>query len=143
MPDLYIVVYGAALFVLLFLAWRSVSKHSGRMPLPPGPRLFPFVGNAFDIDVSRPWLTYTNWKENYGRCLTLPTNTTASHTNAGITLGDLVYSRVLGQHIIIIGSMQVARDLLDKRSVIYSDRPVLRVNEEYVSNFTKPAIILM
>jgi hypothetical protein len=47
-------------------------------------------------------------------------------------LGDIVYSRVLGQHIIIVSSMQIARDLLEKRSAIYSDRPVLRTNEVYV-----------
>ncbi|OAX43704.1 cytochrome P450 [Rhizopogon vinicolor AM-OR11-026] len=110
MSDLYFAVYSAVLFVAIFLGWRSVSKHSGQAPLPPGPRLLPFVGNAFDIDVSRPWLTYANWKEKYG---------------------DLVYSRVLGQHFIIISSMKVARDLLDKRSAIYSNRPVLRAYEEF------------
>ncbi|KAG2043715.1 hypothetical protein BDR03DRAFT_842367, partial [Suillus americanus] len=59
--------------------------------LPPGPRLLPFVGNAFDINVTHPWLTYTDWKEKHG---------------------DIVYSRVLGQHIIIINSIEVARELL-------------------------------
>ncbi|KAG1865919.1 cytochrome P450 [Suillus subalutaceus] len=47
--------------------WKSASKNSSLLPLPPGPRLLPFVGNAFDIDVSRPWLTYTDWKEKHGR----------------------------------------------------------------------------
>jgi hypothetical protein len=76
MPDPYFAVYGAILFIL-FRAWRSVNKHSDRAPLPPGPRLLPFVGNALDIDVSKPWLTYANWKEKHGRCLTLPIDTTA------------------------------------------------------------------
>ncbi|KAG0708158.1 cytochrome P450 [Suillus ampliporus] len=108
--DLHFAVYGAALFIPLLLAWRSAS----RLPLPPGPRLLPFFGNAFDIDVSRPWLTYADWKEKYG---------------------DIVYSRVLGQHMIIISSIQVARELLDKRSAIYSDRPFLRANEEFGASF--------
>lgn len=74
MPDLYFIVLGAILFVPIFLGWRSVSKHTGTggAPLPPGPRLLPFVGNAFDMDVSRPWLTYQNWKEKYGKRPTLP-----------------------------------------------------------------------
>jgi cytochrome P450 len=76
--------------------------------------LLPFVGNAFDIDVSRPWLTYTNWKEKHG---------------------NIVYSRVLGQHIIIINSIEVARELLDKRSATYSDRPLLQANEEFGISF--------
>jgi hypothetical protein len=128
MPDLYFVAYSAVLCIPLFLAWRSVSKRLGRAPLPPGPRLLPFVGNAFDIDASRPWITYANWKEKHGKCLTLPTNT----TQIILTLGDIVYSHILGQHVIIISSVQVARDLLEKRSAIYSDRPFLRAIEEYV-----------
>jgi hypothetical protein len=131
MSDLHFAVYSAVLFVALFLGWRSVSKHSAQAPLPPGPRLLPFVGNAFDIDVSKPWLTYANWKEKYGMRLT-PSSTTITATNTDTTPGDLVYSRVLGQHFIIISSMKVARDLLDKRSAIYSNRPVLRAYEEYV-----------
>lgn len=112
--DLHLALYGAVLFVPLVLAWRSASKNSSLLPLPPGPRLLPFVGNAFDIDVSRPWLTYTNWKGKYG---------------------DIVYSRVLGQHIIIIGSIDVARELLDRRSATYSDRPFLQANEEFGTSF--------
>jgi hypothetical protein len=52
--------------------------------------------------------------------------------NADDMSGDIVYSRVLGQHIIIIGSIDVARELLDRRSATYSDRPFLQTNEEYV-----------
>lgn len=112
--DIHLALYGAVLFVPLVLAWRSVSKNSSLLPLPPGPRLLPFVGNAFDIDVSHPWLTYTNWKAQHG---------------------DIVYSRVLGQHIIIINSIEVARQLLDKRSAKYSDRPFLQTNEEFGTSF--------
>jgi hypothetical protein len=35
--------------------------------------------------------------------------------------------------MIIINSEAVARELLDKRSIIYSDRPVIATNESYVS----------
>lgn len=112
--DIHLALYGAVLFIPLVLAWRSASKNSSLPPLPPGPRLLPFVGNAFDINVSRPWLTYTNWKEKHG---------------------DIVYSRVLGQHIIIINSIKVARELLDRRSAIYSDRPFLQTNEEFGASF--------
>lgn len=113
--DLHLALYGAVLFVPLVIAWRSASsKNANLLPLPPGPRLLPFVGNALDIDVSRPWLTYTNWKEKYG---------------------DIVYSRVLGQHIIIINSIEIARELLDKRSAIYSDRPLIKTNEEFGTSF--------
>jgi hypothetical protein len=37
----------------------------------------------------------------------------------------MVYVEVIGQPIIILNSVKVAKDLLDKRSLIYSNRPRL------------------
>ncbi|KAH7905082.1 cytochrome P450 [Hygrophoropsis aurantiaca] len=77
-------------------------------PLPPGPPPTPIVGNVRGINASAPWLTYTEWAATYG---------------------DLVYSRFFRQEIILINSEEVARDLLDRRSHIYSDRPVIITND--------------
>ncbi|KAI9567597.1 cytochrome P450 [Boletus coccyginus] len=41
----------------------------------------------------------------------------------------LVYSRLLGKDIIILNSEKVAKDLLENRSTIYSDRPYLITTE--------------
>ncbi|KAJ6627486.1 cytochrome P450 [Mycena sp. CBHHK59/15] len=57
------------------------------------------------------WLTFSKWSDTYG---------------------DLCSVTVLGQPIIIIGSAKVAVDLLDKRSAIYSDRPVCTMGGELV-----------
>ncbi|KAG2362788.1 cytochrome P450 [Suillus spraguei] len=76
-------------------------------PLPPGPRPLPIIGNILGIDISAPWLAYTAWGKQYG---------------------DIVYSHVFGQHIIIINSEKVANELLEKRSYNYSDRPDLPTN---------------
>ncbi|KAH7931402.1 cytochrome P450 [Leucogyrophana mollusca] len=85
------------------LAQRSARKQANpsSLPLPPGPRGLPLLGNLFDINSARPWLTYTAWSKKYG---------------------DIVYSSLLGQDYIIINSVKVARDLLEQRSSIYSDR---------------------
>ncbi|KAK7061420.1 cytochrome P450 [Favolaschia claudopus] len=48
------------------------------------------------------------------------------------TWGDICSATVLGQTMIIIGSAKVAVDLLDKRSAIYSDRPVCTMGGELV-----------
>ncbi|KAJ7909515.1 cytochrome P450 [Mycena leptocephala] len=50
------------------------------------------------------WKTYAQWAEKYGEC---------------------VYIQVLGQPIVILGSLTAAHDLLNKRSIIYSSRPRL------------------
>lgn len=39
--------------------------------------------------------------------------------------GDLVYVDAIGQPILIVNSANVALDLMDKRSTVYSDRPHL------------------
>ena len=50
-----------------------------------------------------------------------------------LVLGRLIYSSVLGIDMVIINSETVARELLEKRSVIYSDRPVIPTNDLYVA----------
>ena len=38
-------------------------------------------------------------------------------------IGNVLYLRLLDQDVIVLGSRQVAVDLLEKRSQLYSDRP--------------------
>ncbi|KAG1883455.1 cytochrome P450 [Suillus subluteus] len=78
------------------------------LPLPPGPRPMPIIGNIRGIDINAPWLAYTEWGKQYG---------------------DIVYSHLFGQHIIVINSEKVAIELLEKRSYNYSDRPELPTND--------------
>jgi hypothetical protein len=44
--------------------------------------------------------------------------------------GDLIYLNIAGQSIMILNSQKVAADLLDRRSAIYSDRPLFVVAGE-------------
>lgn len=91
----------AAIALLLMYRWSFSRKLTG-LPLPPGPKSLPFLGNVGDIDIARPWRTYSEWKEKYG---------------------PIVSCRLIGQTVIIINSEIIARQLLDQRSAIYSDRP--------------------
>ncbi|KAJ7162570.1 cytochrome P450 [Mycena crocata] len=94
--------------VLLLLKRLLAPK---QVPLPPGPKGLPLVGNVFDMPSSREWLTFSNWADAWG---------------------DICSVTVLGQPIIIIGSAKVAVELLDRRSAIYSDRPVCTMGGELV-----------
>jgi len=38
-------------------------------------------------------------------------------------LGDIIHVHVLGRHMVVLSSLQAARDLLESRGSIYSDRP--------------------
>ncbi|KAH7888503.1 cytochrome P450 [Phlebopus sp. FC_14] len=114
----------AFLFLAFFLiAWlRSRSRRSlhvrRHLPLPPGPKPLPILGNALDVDRVTPWMTYMTWANEYG---------------------PLVYVRLLGKDVVIINSEEVAQSLLDRRSAIYSDRPPYVTNKllglDYNSGF--------
>ncbi|KIJ43059.1 hypothetical protein M422DRAFT_98165, partial [Sphaerobolus stellatus SS14] len=49
-----------------------------------------------------PWLTFSTWQKKYG---------------------DIFEVDLLGKSVVIISSAKIAKDLMDKRSSIYSDRP--------------------
>ena len=49
-----------------------------------------------------------------------------------VAIGDIFMIRVLNQDIIVINSKKIAKDLLDRRSSIYSDRPFLAMRESCV-----------
>ncbi|KAJ7209438.1 cytochrome P450 [Mycena rebaudengoi] len=68
--------------------------------LPPGPPGIVFFGNLFQLS-SRVWLKFTGWK----------------------TYGSIVYLDIAGQPIIVLNNAKTAADLLDRRGLIYSDRP--------------------
>ncbi|KAF7318686.1 Cytochrome P450 [Mycena chlorophos] len=86
--------------VLLFARYRG--RRAG-MPLPPGPRGMPFVGNLLEMPSSFEWETYMRWSREYN--------------------SDIVYASVAGSSIVVLSSVQAATDLLEKRSTLYSDRP--------------------
>ncbi|KAH9851148.1 cytochrome P450 [Lenzites betulinus] len=100
---------GVALYVIagiaVLLAIRGLLLRFGKasaMPLPPGPKGLPLLGNLFDIPRRSAWTTFADWSREYG---------------------DVVHLRVLGRPIILLNSAEATTDLLENRFNIYSDRP--------------------
>ncbi|KAG6908101.1 hypothetical protein DXG01_006138 [Tephrocybe rancida] len=89
-------------FILGILARRGMQRE----PLPPGPRGYPLIGNVLDLPSTKQWLTFTEWGKQYG---------------------EIVSITVFGQPIIVLNSVKIANDMLDKKSNIYCDRPIMQM----------------
>ncbi|PCH33051.1 cytochrome P450 [Wolfiporia cocos MD-104 SS10] len=86
---------------LVYLAWSWWSKNSDRR-LPPGPRPILFLGNVHQFPAEFQHKTFSEWRKQHG---------------------DLVFARLFQSKAIIVNSLCVAQDLLEKRSAVASDRP--------------------
>ena len=62
----------AALFVG-YIVFRRLNKsrtdNPKGLPLPPGPKGYPLIGNLFDMPFDKPWLVYDEWSKTYGKFL--------------------------------------------------------------------------
>lgn len=80
-------------------------------PYPPGPPGWPLIGNILDMPHTKPWLTFAMWGKKYG---------------------NISHIEIMGQHIVVLNSVKAAMDMLDKKSTLYSDRPIFPVGGELV-----------
>ncbi|KAG8972279.1 hypothetical protein FRC05_010222 [Tulasnella sp. 425] len=92
---------GAGATLALFLLGKYWAS-SKRLPYPPGPRPLPLLGNLLDVPTSKFALTWTKLANQYG---------------------PLTFLTVPGQHVLVISSLEAAKELLEKRGSIYMDRP--------------------
>lgn len=89
---------------LLALPWKRLFWSSYR--LPPGPKREPIIQNLRNFPKKDWYMTFTNWQQEYG---------------------DLVYANVLGTPFLIVNSLEIAKELLEKRGNIYSGRLELNI----------------
>ncbi|KAJ7629458.1 cytochrome P450 [Mycena polygramma] len=99
--------------VATILATCSYMIHRATfLPLPPGPRKLPLLGNLLSMPRKLPWVTFARWSEAYS--------------------SDIIHLNVAGTSIVVLNTIEAATDLLDKRSSIYSSRPRMVMAKELV-----------
>lgn len=122
------------LLAVALLAWKYASAPA-RLPLPPGPKRRPLIGNLTDLPAESPWLTYHEWAKTYGTKF-IPSDWDGPYVErcGASSVGEVLSVEVLGQPIVIVTSAAAAEELFERRSAIYSDRPrLVMIAELYVA----------
>ncbi|KAJ5640911.1 hypothetical protein N7528_000536 [Penicillium herquei] len=104
-PTTYLAIFG----LLIGLYFIKRRKSTSSLPLPPGPKPLPIIGNVHQAPKSHGWQTYREWSEEYG---------------------PIVHLNMLGQPVIILSSSKVAHEVLATHGPNFSDRPRLFLASE-------------
>lgn len=100
------------LLALVLALWRLSKVGQRPKNYPPGPPTLPIIGNIHQMPSHHGHLQFQKWAQEYGP----------------------VYSLMLGTKVmIVLSSDQAVKDLLDKRSAIYSSRPEFYVAQDILS----------
>ena len=73
------------------------------------------------------WVVFKEWTKKWGIFASIDLLFVLKLTGC---IGDVVYTTICGKPVIVLNSIDAARDLMDKRGANYSDRPrVVAFNE--------------
>ncbi|KAF2491503.1 putative cytochrome P450 [Lophium mytilinum] len=101
-----IVVFSSITYALLWSGRRTGN-------LPPGPPTLPIIGNLHQIAVRRTHLKFTEWARHYGGMYSLKLGSTTA---------------------IVLTDRRLVKEMLDKKSSIYSGRPVSHVGHTLITD---------
>jgi hypothetical protein len=116
----WVLVFSFCFCTIVFL--RLSRSRRPALPFPPGPKGLPIIGNVLDMPRAHPWLTYWQWGK---QCSKFRVCREMRIYLIFLIDSDIVHASTLGTHIIVLNSAKAVRELLEKRSSIYSDRYVM------------------
>ncbi|KAF8188653.1 putative monooxygenase [Pholiota molesta] len=93
--------YTTTFLVIAIAGWLVYMQRAKTSTLP-GPLRLPLIGSVHYMPTKSAWLVFSEWNKSYG---------------------GIFHLDALGKTLVVINSVKFAKDLLDKRSSIYSDRP--------------------
>ncbi|OSX65938.1 hypothetical protein POSPLADRAFT_1177392 [Postia placenta MAD-698-R-SB12] len=101
---------------LLFILLSSLAYvwYRGRIrssKLPPGPRPLPLIGNVHQLPLKDQHKTFAEWGREYG---------------------DLIYLRIFATPVLVVHSLSAARELLEGKNSVTSDRPHMVFVREFL-----------
>ncbi|KLO17442.1 cytochrome P450 [Schizopora paradoxa] len=88
--------------LMIVFSWLKLLQQRKSPNYPPGPKGYPLIGNMLEMMVSEMWEVARKWRSSYG---------------------EFIYLKSLNQTVFVINSYEIAVELLEKRSLNYSDRP--------------------
>ncbi|KAJ8508608.1 hypothetical protein ONZ45_g9132 [Pleurotus djamor] len=94
----------ALCIVSVFLVASKRWNHNRRngLPLPPGPRKLPVIGNLLSAPTKYQWVKYAQWSKELG--------------------SDILHLQVLGTSMIVLNSVDSVQEILNHRSALTSGR---------------------
>ena len=95
-------------------------KNRRKLPLPPGPKGLPFIGNLLDLSPKNAHAKYYEWSKKHG---------------------DVISLALPGTTILVVNSAEAAKKLLDKQAATCSDRPSLPFAELYVHHLLMKSLV--
>ena len=105
----------ALMFYFFFKRRRDES-----LPLPPGPKKLPVIGNLLDMPKGFAWITYHKWCKGFGAGY-LCNPALCDHTDLFVE-SDIIHLSAGGTSLVVLDTAEAATELLERRSSIYSDR---------------------
>ncbi|EUC54101.1 cytochrome P450 family protein, partial [Rhizoctonia solani AG-3 Rhs1AP] len=105
----------------LVLLWRLIRRPKVRHP--PSPTSLPLVGNLFSIPPDHEHVAFAKLGEQLK--------------------SDIVFLEIFGHQMLVLNSAKAALELLEKRSALYSDRPIIpMITEPGLMNWSSNASII-